>query len=325
MIKTPHFWRSKNIVAITLVPISFVYGVFSYLVQKIKIPYKSKLPVICVGNITAVGDGKTPLCIEVIKILKEMGFQPAVISRGYGGSNSEAIKVDCKIHDYTLVGDEPLLISRYAPVYVSKNKKHAIKLAEKDNIDILIMDDGLQSRSIYKDASLLVIDGLTGLGNKLLIPAGPLRQRLSSIVKKIDAIVLIGEDKNNLESDLGNKVLRANIVTILPIEASRKKVIAFAGIAYPEKFFLSLEKMNCTIVRKYNFADHYPYLNQDLEEMIKEANQLQALLITTEKDYIRIPEVYKPLIKILPMELEFAYYDIEKLKLLFKGVLKDEA
>ena len=285
--KTPTFWNKKNIVAYLLFPLGWLYNFATYLRIKLKKPYKSELPVICVGNLTAGGTGKTPVSIAIGEILKKHGKNPFFISRGYGGKLSGVI-VDAQTHTPDEVGDEPLLLSGTAPVCVNHNRAQGAKLAFENGATCLIMDDGFQNPGLYKNLSFLVFNGKQGVGNGFALPAGPLRETFSEGIKRANAIIIVGNDETGLSSKTNLPVFFADIVEEMP-ETKNKNVFAFAGIGYPEKLYQSLKKVGLNVVKTKDFPDHHFYLKSELEDIINTAQKENLSIFTTSKDFVKIP------------------------------------
>ncbi len=287
-----------------LAPIGWLYFLGTKIRLKITPSYQTAIPVICVGNIMVGGTGKTPLTIEIIKYLKSKGANPHVISRGYGG-NLENIKVNKK-HSVKDVGDEPLMLSKYAPVWVGKNRKKTAKLAIREGATVLIMDDGFQNKKIRKDFSILVFDGKVGIGNGMGLPIGRLRESLSSGLKRADAVVIVGKDKTKLKKKIKNKV-PVFFASVAPekIPDMRKKYLAFAGIGRPEKFYETLKNLGTRIVETHSFPDHYVYKKNDLKRLEKSAEKQGLSLITTEKDFVRLSKDFQKKTIVLPIKMVF--------------------
>lgn len=308
MIIRPKFWKTKNIISFSLIPLSVIYFLVTKLFSITKKPKEIKIPVICIGNITAGGSGKTPVSIEISDILKKSGYTPCFLTRGYGREASKDINIalNDQNHSYKDCGDESLLLCKSGQVFINKNRYTGAKKAVKSGSDIIIMDDGLQNYTLKKDISFLVISGFDGIGNGLLIPSGPLRETLNSGLKKADAIIITGEDRLNTEKHIPSdkKIFRTDLKFFLPKEAENVPLIAFAGISNNEKFFESLKALNCNIVKTVAFPDHYPYKNKDIKKLLEESKNTDSKLITTEKDYVRIPEEYRSNILTLPIKQE---------------------
>ena len=195
MLKAPKFWYQSNfsILAILLLPLSLIWITGTYLKKKFAKPIRSKIPVIAIGSAIIGGSGKTPSVIYVCEILEKIGYKPHVISRGYGGSANEVIKVSPDM-SYSVVGDEAIMMSKYYPTWVSKNKYNAFAMAEKDGANILVLDDALQSYNIFKNLNIYVYDSIQSFGNKLIVPSGPLRESISSVLNRSQIVFLVNTD-----------------------------------------------------------------------------------------------------------------------------------
>jgi tetraacyldisaccharide 4'-kinase len=301
MFTTPNFWKRKGFLSYLLLPIAKIYYAISYLNQKFKITKKVPRPVICVGNVVLGGAGKTPVVIAISKILKNLGYQPHIISRGYGAVIRQVTKVDSTKHDYLNVGDEPLLLSKNAPTWVSTDRRQSIDSAIKDGANILILDDGLQNKSIYKDLNILVIDSLQGLGNSLLFPSGPLREPLNQALKNSHLIVIVGDHEVDIQTNIPKVRAKFDIISDIP----HQSVVAFAGLGYPEKFLYTLEHHGFRVFEFLKYPDHHPYTIPQIKKLLKIAESYGARLMTTEKDFTRIPEKYQKDVLFLKVELCF--------------------
>ncbi|MBR1915486.1 MAG: tetraacyldisaccharide 4'-kinase [Alphaproteobacteria bacterium] len=300
--KTPQFWKSNNAFGFLLSPFGALYGALTALRLKLKKGYQADVPVICVGNITAGGVGKTPISMALGELLKKQGKNPFFISRGYGGVLS-GVLVDNKKHSPREVGDEPLILSHVAPTVVCHDRAKAAKIAIQNGADILIMDDGFQNPGLKKDVSFLVFNGELGIGNGKIIPAGPLRESLKSGLKRADAVIFIGEDKTKLLEKIDKPVLKANIVEQKP--DYQGSVVAFAGIGYPQKFYNSLLKCGLTIENAYDFEDHHFYTKDELKHILKKAKKKNLPVYTTSKDYVKIPKNMQHDFNVLHIKAEF--------------------
>jgi tetraacyldisaccharide 4'-kinase len=307
--KAPKFWHEITLVAIMLLPLSLIYYVV-FLLKKITAkPYKSKIPVICIGNVNVGGVGKTQVALLINNILQQKNIKCCFITRGYGGNYKEAVRVDLQTHDAKHVGDEAIMLAKYANVYVGHSRACAAKLAEKDQMQVIIMDDGLQNFSITKDFNILVVDGNIGFGNGLLLPAGMLRQSINSVLNDINLAIIIGNDSSNNKKLLkGCNILNASIQTQQIINIKDRRLIAFAAIAYPQKFYQTITELGAHLIETHDFADHYLYNINDLDKLQIIAKQHQAELITTEKDYVKIPKDYQEKIICLKVQLQMEDY-----------------
>jgi tetraacyldisaccharide 4'-kinase len=314
----PQFWQRKSILSITLLPLAAIYRLASHLRYSLISPYQPKLPVICIGNITIGGAGKTPTAIAIAKLLQEAGRNPIFLSRGYGGSIATPTMVDNTKHTAGEGGDEPLLLSRIAKTIISKNRIAGAKLAEQSGADVIIMDDGLQNPTIKKTLSLLVLDGGYGIGNGQIIPSGPLRESLGSALDKSTAVILIGNDTHNLAAKItGKPLIKAKIqAKVATHNTNQTNYIAFAGLANPNKFFNTLRENNYPIIETVSFSDHYIYSNNDIEKLKEKAKKNSAGLITTEKDFVRLTKEQQQYVQTLPVEI--IWEDIGTIKEILK-------
>ena len=307
MIRTPQFWQKRLSLAICLLPLSVIWWTASKLRYLSVKPYKSKLPVICIGNLTVGGTGKTPTAILIATLLKKAGWSPVILSRGYGGSVPGPALVDGNVHSARDVGDEPLLLSNHVPVCVSRNRADGARFIENHaQFNVIIMDDGMQNPQLVKDIKLGVFDGKIGIGNGWLLPAGPLRESFSSAKYKIDGILINGADQTGLIKQLPHQTplfegeLKANIEKDA---FSNQPLYAFAGIGRPERFFDSLKQTGAMVVGTRSFADHHPYKAGELSTLEADAKRSNAQLITTEKDWQRLPIDWQAKIATLPVTL----------------------
>lgn len=314
LIKTPQFWIKKNFISYALLPFSLLYFLVVKIVNCNSKNYRISKPVICVGNFIAGGSGKTPVAIALGKLLNEIieqnqnkNFKFVYLSRGYKNAGLKFSEVCAKQHDAKNVGDEPLILSEIATTFVAKNRLFGAKEIEKmQEIKAIILDDGMQNDSLKKDFTIAVVDGNIGFGNGFLIPAGPMRQTFKMGYKKADCVVIIGEAKPEIIAKLADKkIIYADLEAKNLANFLNQKLIAFCGLAYPNKFFSFLEKQNCNIVKKVSFPDHYDYKNVDLEGLIATAQKSQAQLVTTKKDWIKFPPEFKSKISYLDVELKF--------------------
>lgn len=285
--KTPSFWNTNTLTSKLLTPISKIYG---YITKK-RIdnanPYKSSAKVICVGNITAGGVGKTPISIALAKQYLSQNKKVFFLTRGYKGKLKN-ILVDLNIHSPKETGDEARLLAQTAPTIISPDRKKGAMLAESLGAEIIIMDDGFQNPSLYKDESYLVFDGKIGIGNGKIIPSGPLRETLENGLKRATSVIIMGEDETNLKQKITLPCYKG---TIIPqkLDLKTKKVYAFAGIGHPNKFYLTLQNEGYEVVKTKDFEDHHAYTNDEILALKKEAKAQNLALITTEKDYVKIP------------------------------------
>lgn len=289
---------------------------------------KISKPVICIGNFIVGGSGKTPTAIAIGEIFKEIilenksqkEFEFSYLSAGYmGGSDDRESFISLRDGEYSAndVGDEPMILNEVAATYVAKNRViGAQKIEVIDKIKTIILDDGMQNDSLHKDLTIAVVDGKIGFGNGFLFPAGPMRQTLNSGLKKVDFIVVIGDAKEELLDKISSKkIIQAKLVANNLEEFSGQKLIAFCGLAYPQKFFSFLERSNLEVLSTKSFPDHYFYKDLDLNELCLDAENKGAKLVTTKKDWIKFSKNFQKKIGYLDVELEFLDKDFIKKEL----------
>lgn len=293
--KAPAFWQDKRLPlwGQSLRPFSWIYQTVSKAFQKTQIPAKASVPVICVGNLVMGGAGKTPVSAFIASHIKGSH----ILSRGYGRSSTAIFQVDSGKHSAHEVGDEPLLLSQVATVWVGSDRQDLAHLAVGQGAKILILDDGFQNQSLEKNLTFLVVDGTLGFGNEHVFPAGPLREPLEEGLEKADALIVMGKDTCQLLERFGPKkpIFQGHFEIDLDDHQDllKKKVIAFSGIGYPEKFFKSLAHHGIVPVQTFSFSDHYNYQVKDLNRLLNQAQSLGAELITTEKDWWRLPATWR--------------------------------
>ena len=276
-----------------LQPAARAYAALGAVRHALATPYRAPVPVICVGNLVAGGAGKTPVAESLVSLLAARGRHPAILSRGYGGSEPGPVQVDAAKHRARAVGDEPLMLSRLAPVWVARDRVAAARAAVAAGADCLVMDDGFQNPGLAKDLSLLVIDGAYGLGNGRVMPAGPLREPAFRGLARADAVVLIGEDALDLGPRITKPVLRAALQPVNAADFAGRKVVAFAGIGRPEKFFATLAACGAQVLARHGFPDHHAYSEAELRNLAAEAAANAATLVTTTKDRMRMEGAWR--------------------------------
>lgn len=310
--KTPAFWYAPsqhNGLATILSPLAALYARIARLDKSQHTPQTVTAPVLCLGNIVAGGSGKTPCAIALMKLLKDSQtfLSPAFVTRGYKGKVEGPERVD-DTNSPTFWGDEALLLCRTAPTYVAHNRLAGAELAIFNGADAVLLDDGLQHYSLQKDISFCVIDGMMGFGNGHVIPAGPLRQTLSDALPSIDAFLLIGDDIHHIRAQLppDKPIFTGKLNVCKPLELSSTPYIAFCGIGFPDKFKKTLVENGVELAGWYPFADHHAYTMDDITRLVDDALQNKARIITTEKDFVRLPDFHqKSLIDVLPVEIHF--------------------
>ena len=309
--KAPGFWYQQNgLASFILSPLSAVYTMAGRRHREKSQPKTLSIPVICLGNIVSGGSGKTPTALALLDLFQneKIALSPFFLTRGYRGEIEGPERVD-NSHDPALWGDEALLLSRHAPTIVSKNRYAGGVLAQDLQADLIIMDDGMQNYTLTKNITFCVIDGPTGFGNGSVLPLGPLRQPLQDGFNLSDAFIVIGEDKTSAITKLPKEkpVFKAALKIKQDHKLSKDTpYIAFCGIGYPDKFKASLSEAGLTIKDFKSFGDHHTYSPKDIAELSNLAAAQNARLITTEKDFARLPDFFqKDLIDVLPVEIVF--------------------
>lgn len=305
-LKSPNFWQKKNtFLGKVLSPLGGIYAWGLRRKLKKTKPYRSKIPVVCIGNLVMGGVGKTPLAVSVAEYFKMNGMCPVFLTRGYGGGLSNVL-VDLDKHTAKDTGDEALLLARIAPTIVDADRARGAKTAEKIGADVIIMDDGFQNPQLVKDLSFAVFDGRYGFGNGKVFPAGPLREPVEDGLQRADAFIVVGKDKAGIKEWIDKRFMSLPFIgthieqDVAKIaQLSGKKVFAFAGIGYPDKFFDMLKDYGCEVVETQAFSDHYPYTDEDMTDLIARADKLEAILVTTAKDGVRIAPRFLPQVQIV--------------------------
>ena len=301
----PKFWDKTKIsfFSILLFPIALILKLLIFFKHSFTKRHQCSIPIICVGNIYLGGTGKTPLCIEIFSILKNLNKKPAFIRKKYDSFQDEAD-----------------LQKRVGPLYQNKKRIKAVKEAIENNANVAILDDGFQDFSISKNLSIVCFNEKQWVGNGLVIPSGPLREELSAL-KRADHVVINGEKNTDIENKIFSKNKEIKIFYTKYkaqniSEFKNKKVIVFAGIGNPENFFNLLKDNNIEVIEEIKFPDHYNYSKKEMENLINKTRENNAILLTTEKDYFRISQNYKKNINYLKIEVKIENRDqfIEEIK-----------
>jgi len=314
--RAPGFWyaqkgddRGGGLWPRLLSPLGHVYALAGRIRTKQSKPFVASVPVVCIGNLTAGGTGKTPLTLALAKELSALGERVFVLTRGYGGKMSGPLMVNPGNHASKDVGDEALLLSRRAPTVVARNRALGAQFAVTQGASVILMDDGYQNPGLKKDFSIVVVDGETGFGNGKVIPAGPLREPIDAGLERANAIVMMGhaiaaQDADRLALTRAKAPLFTGMLEPQPQEdVIRQRVLAFAGIGRPEKFFETAETVGYRVVATKSFADHHAYSEKDMETLFAEAKEQDAQLLTTEKDLVRLTPETRQRIKALPVKV----------------------
>jgi tetraacyldisaccharide 4'-kinase len=299
LFRAPKFWDNcDSKIVLILKPFSKVFGFLSAAKVYSVSPERASVPVICVGNVVLGGAGKTPTVELICNILKKLNFNPHILTAGYGGYLKNVVKVDPSMHSYLQVGDEALLSATVSPTWIGRNRINSAKAAVLAGANVLVMDDGFQNNSIEKDLKILVVDSNQQFGNGYLFPAGPLREGVESGVKKSDIVLIVGEKNQILENRITQikptmPIYYAHMKVTNDINVENNKVIGFCGLGYPEKFKRTLLDCNFVIEDFIAFSDHHPYTITEIQKLTKAARNSKSILVTTRKDYVKIPDVFK--------------------------------
>jgi tetraacyldisaccharide 4'-kinase len=303
--RAPDFWYSDGLAARLLAPLGVLYGRSVRARQARAHPFRAKASVLCVGNLTAGGTGKTPVAITLARMLATRGHKVVLLTRGYGGRLHGPIAVVPARHHAIDVGDEALLLAAVAPTIVARDRARGAELADSLGATVIVMDDGFQNFRLFKDVSFVVIDSESGFGNGRLIPAGPLREPVDHGLARADAVILTGKAAFELSSFDG-PIIRAALRSTAPERFAGRSVFAMAGIGRPEKFFRMLEALGARVIGTRAFPDHHRYTLLEIEAVKRIAANAGALLVTTEKDFVRIEPNRREGMLAVPVHAVFA-------------------
>jgi tetraacyldisaccharide 4'-kinase len=311
MPQAPEFWAKAGMASDLLLPLAWINASLGAARWAVIRPKQVGVPVICVGNLVAGGAGKTPVVLSLVRLLREAGQRPHVLSRGYGGSLKGPLRVDPAQHSEAQVGDEALLLAQAAPTWIGRDRVASAEAAIAAGASVLLLDDGFQNPALHYDRAFLVIDGTYGLGNGRVMPSGPLREPAALGLARADAVIVMGENRAGLRVG-GVPLFGANLVARDADHLRGRKLVAFAGIGRPEKFFETLDALGAALLARRGFPDHHRYRDAELESLCLEAAQHGAMLITTEKDLVRLAPRWRA--QAVALKVDVAWQDEAALK-----------
>lgn len=295
----PFWWEKSGWQAWALAPFSFLYGKVAGRRMKRSRRASVPVPVICIGNFTVGGAGKTPTAIAIARAATAKGLKPGFLSRGYGGTLDVTTRVDAEHHRSVDVGDEPLLLAREAITVISRKRVDGAKRLVDEGVDLIIMDDGFQSARLTLDYALVVIDTRRGIGNGHLVPGGPVRAPLDEQMRQLSAILKVGDGQAadaiiRTAARAGKQIFVSSIRPRPQPDLKGKPVLAYAGIADPEKFYRTVSSLGADIVSRRGFPDHHQFSDEEMSDLMQDAAKADLLPVTTAKDAMRLQGRHGP-------------------------------
>jgi tetraacyldisaccharide 4'-kinase len=305
--RAPEFWHEPpGFAAGLLAPAGAAWDLAARLRRAVARPYRARVPVLCVGNLVAGGSGKTPVALSLARLFTDRGIAVHVVTRGYGGKQAGPVRVDPARHDADAVGDEALLLAAVAPCWVAKDRATGVVAAAEAGAEAILLDDGFQNPTVVKDLSFIVVDSEYGFGNARVMPAGPLREPVAAGLARADAVVMIGDAPIPRElNGASAPILRADAESVNGDRFKNARIVAFAGIGRPEKFFAMLRRLGAQLVTMQSFHDHHPYRADEITHLRETAARENAQLVTTAKDWVRLPPDLRARIEVLDIEIRW--------------------
>ncbi len=307
--RAPEFWTADQGLSRLLEPFGRIYGAITTARATRTNQPRIAIPVISVGGLTVGGSGKTPVTIALVKKLRARGERPAVVLRGYGGTLKGPVRVDENQHTFGEVGDEALLHAAVCPTWVARKRIEGAQAAAQSGASVVLLDDGHQHPGIHKDFRIVVLDGASPFGNGYIFPAGPLRENPADGLARADAVIFMGGDASGLSARLapGLRKLQADLMPDQRAFALRgRKLVAFAGIGNPGKFFATLEAIGAHVVAWHPFEDHEPFGPADIQPILDEAFSMDAIPVTTAKDAVRLLPDQRQQVDVVDVDVSWA-------------------
>jgi tetraacyldisaccharide 4'-kinase len=309
--RAPDFWGERpGITAHLLLPVGAAWDAAGRLHRALARPYRPPVPVICVGNLVAGGAGKTPVALALGAHLAAHGIAAHIVTRGYGGRLGGPVRVDPGRHDAAAVGDEALLLAACAPCWVARDRAAGVAAAAAAGAEAIVLDDGFQNASVAKTLALVVVDASYGFGNGRVMPAGPLRENLRRGLARADGVVLLAAEADAsslvpIEIAGGPQSVPAVLAPVGGERLAGRRLFAFAAIGRPEKFFAMLRALGAELVGARNFPDHHRFRAGEIAALRRAAGQARAHLVTTAKDFVRVPYAARDEIEMLEVEIRW--------------------